>query len=99
MVITYVQVSLSSENVAAFETHIQQITKAAMQLPGCLTSEWYRDPVQENHYTMYGEFESEEAFLNYRKSNVVEMIGRLLIPILLEKPRFKHFRAEIFEQG
>lgn len=99
MVITYVSVSVAPENAAAFETNIRQITEAAMQLPGCLTSEWYRHPTQENHYTMYGEFASEEAFIHYRKSPVVEMIGHLLLPILLEKPRFKHFRAEVFEEG
>jgi len=99
MVLTYVNTKVAPENMAAFEANIRQITVAAMQLPGCLTSEWYRHPTQEGFYTMYSEFESEEAFANYRQSSVVAMIGQLLLPILIQKPQFKHFRAEVFEQG
>jgi hypothetical protein len=48
---------------------------------------------------VYGEFESEDAFAEYRRGPVVKKIGSQLLPLLEARPAFKHFRAIVMEEG
>lgn len=98
-IITYVNAVTSAENAAQFEEKLGQVASAAKHLKGCQKSEWYRNPDPTYHYTMYGEFDSEENFTLYKHSSVVDIIVKQLIPLTASKPEFKHFRAQVFEQG
>ena len=99
MVIIIVKASVKKENVSLFEERLELVANVAKKLDGCNTYEWYEHPKEANSYTVYGEFSSIDTFKKYKKSSVVEMIVDLLIPLMTTKPSFKHFHAEIFEQG
>ena len=99
MIIIYVSVSTPPENTSEFEDRLRRVVDAAKNVEGCLRYEWFKNPDSSNQFTIYGEFDSEENFALYKQSNVVEMIGRQLLPLTMSKPTYKHFRAEVFEQG
>ena len=99
MVIVHVSVATSSENLALFKERLQNVVAAACQQKGCVRYEWYQDTVSDHQFTVYGEFESEESFAFYKKSEVVGMIRKEVLPLTVSKPSYKHFRGEVFEQG
>lgn len=81
------------------EQVLRDVVAQARVESGCCRYEWYRSPDTEREVFIYGEFESEEAFAEYRKGPVVKRIGQELIPLLERRPSFKHFRATVLEEG
>ena len=65
-------------------------------LNGCLEYYWFKDKILPNHYFVYGEFSDMQAFLNYKKSYVVDTIINQLIALTASKPKYKHFEAISF---
>lgn len=98
-IVIYVSATVLPENKEIFETTLTDIVSNARQVIGCLKYQWFVNPDDNNNYIIYGEFDSQENFALYRKSEVVSMIGKHLLPLLKDKPSFKHFRTETFEQG
>jgi len=98
-IVIYVSVIVSSETKEKFTTNLMDIVSGARQIKGCLKYQWFINPDDNNNYIIYGEFDTEENFSRYKKSDVVSNIGKLLLPLLKEKPNFKHFRTRLFEQG
>ena len=98
-IIIYVSATVLPGNKKIFETTLTDIVSKARQAPGCLKYQWFVNPDNNSNYIIYGEFDSKENFALYQKSEVVSMIGKQLIPLLKDKPSFKHFLAENFEQG
>jgi quinol monooxygenase YgiN len=96
-----VQVSVRRrfENVARLEQTLRQVVSEARQASGCLRYDWYRSPDVEREMFIYAEFESDEAFAQYRKGPVVKKIGQQLIPLLEGRPSFKHLSVTVLEQG
>ena len=99
MILIYVHTVTSAERAPALEAMLRRVVAAARRVKGCQTYAWYKDPEADYQYTVYGEFDTEENFRLYKQSQVVEMIVQELIPLTTAKPRYKHFRAEVFEQG
>lgn len=99
MIILYVSVNTTNENRNLFEERLRSIVLLAKNVSGCLKYEWFQDHADNNHFVIYGEFDTEENFSLYRKSEVVRMIGEELLPLLKSKPNFKHIRAEVFEEA
>ena len=97
MVVIYVSVKTNEAIVTKFEDTLRLIVADARNVSGCLKYEWFRRPDASNHFVIYGEFESEEDFAAYHQSPVVERIESELIPMLIEPPSFKHFRATLME--
>ncbi len=75
------------------------IVSLAKQEKGCLKYQWFVNPDNENNFIIYGEFDTKENFLLYRKSEIIQMIGQQLLPLVNGRPSFKHIRGEIFEDG
>jgi quinol monooxygenase YgiN len=94
-----VSVQVLPENKAKIETVLTGIVTRARQLKGCLKYQWFVNPEDIYNYIAFAEFDSEENFALYRKSEIISMIGKQIVPLLKQKPAFKHFRTEIFEQG
>jgi quinol monooxygenase YgiN len=94
----YVSVVVPPENKGKFETNLKHVIDAAKDVKGCLKYQWLINPDDKSNYIIYGEFDTQKNFALYRKSQVVEMIGKQLLPLLKDKPRFKHFQAETFEE-
>ena len=99
MVVIQVSVKAKVESVERFEQVLREVVAEALIGPGCCRYEWYRAPDAEREVFIYGEFESEDVFAEYRKGPVVKRIGEQLIPLLERRPSFKHFRATVLEQG
>lgn len=99
MVVIQVSVKAKTECVEPLERVLREVVAQALSGPGCSRYEWYRSPDAEREVFVYGEFESEEVFAEYRKGPVVKRIGQELIPLLERRPSFKHFRATVLEQG
>lgn len=95
----YVSVVVLQGDKGEFEINLKQVMNAAKAVKGCLKYQWFINPDDNSNYIIYGEFDSQENFALYRKSGVVQMIGKQLLPLLKDKPRFKHFHAETFEEG
>jgi quinol monooxygenase YgiN len=99
VVVIQVSVKAKTESVERFEQILREVVAQAREVDGCRRYEWYRSPDEERAAFVYGEFESEDAFANYRKGPVVKRIGEQLIPLLEARPSFKHFRATVLEQS
>jgi quinol monooxygenase YgiN len=95
----YVSVTVLSETKEKFMTNLVDIVYMARRIKGCLRYQWFINPDDSNNYIIFGEFDTEENFSLYRKSDVVQNIGKVLLPLLKEKPNFKHFRTQLFEKG
>lgn len=99
MVVIEVSVKAKAECVARFEEVLREVAAQALSQPGCGRYEWYRSPDAAREVFIYGEFDSEDVFAEYRKGPVVKRIGQELIPLLERRPSFKHFSATVLEQG
>jgi quinol monooxygenase YgiN len=96
-----VQVSVRSkpENVARLEQTLREVVAEARASSGCLSYDWYRSPDVEREIFVYAEFDTDDAFAQYRKGPVVKKIGEQVIPLLEGRPSFKHLSATVLEQG
>jgi quinol monooxygenase YgiN len=99
VILIQVSVRAKPENLERLQQTLRQVVAEARHSPGCLRYEWYRSPDVEREMFVYAEFDSDEAFAQYRKGPVVKRIGEQLIPLLEARPSFKHFNATILEQG
>ena len=99
MVVIQVAATAKIESGASFEQVLRQVVAEARQCAGCIRYEWFWVPDVERHVFVYGEFESEDAFADYRQGPVVKKIVAQLLPLLEARPTFKHFRATVMEQG
>ncbi len=99
MVILFVDCIVLRENKNQFLKNLRNIVSSAKNEKGCLKYKWFVNPDNDNNFIIYGEFDTEENFLLYGKSEIVQMIGTQLLPLINGKPSFKHIRGEVFEEG
>jgi quinol monooxygenase YgiN len=99
VIVAQVSVRAKPGNVERLEQLLRQVVTEARQLPGCVRYDWYRSPDVEREMFVYAEFDSDEAFAQYRKGPVVKKIGEQLIPLVETRPSFKHFSATVLEQS
>ena len=99
MVVIHVTAIARKEDVQEFEKALHRIAQEAAAMDGCIRYEWYHVPNKQTAYVVYGEFESEHIFEQYRQSNIVKRIGAELIPRLVEKPSFRHYSASLMESS
>jgi quinol monooxygenase YgiN len=99
VIVALVSVRAKPGNVERLEQLLRQVVTEARQLPGCVRYDWYRSPDVEREMFVYAEFDSDEAFAQYRKGPVVKKIGEQLIPLVETRPSFKHFSATVLEQS
>ena len=98
MIVVQVSVRAKPENAERLEPIVRNVVGEARQSTGCVRCDWYRSPDDERDVFVYAEFDSDEAFAQYRKGPVVK-IGEQVIPLLEGRPSFKHFSATVLEQG
>ena len=99
MVVVQVSVRAKPENAERLDPIVRNVVGEARQSAGCVRYDWYRSPDDERDVFVYAEFDSDEAFAQYRKGPVVKKIGEQLLPLLEARPSFKHFRATVLEQS
>src|SRR6516165_5559634 len=99
MIILHVLATYKRDEGLLFEERLRQVVGEATLLPGCTRYEWFRSPRHDCQVFICGEFESEDAFLQYQKGPIVKMIGEQLIPLLAASLTFKHFRAVVLERS
>ena len=99
MIVVQVSVRAKPENAERLEPIVRNVVGEARQSTGCVRHDWYRSPDDERDVFVYAEFDSDEAFAQYRKGPVVKKIGEQLIPLLEGRPSFKHFSATVLEQS
>lgn len=99
MIVVQVSVRAKPDNVERLRRLLREVVTEARQLPGCSRYDWYGSPDTEREMFIYAEFESDDAFAQYRKGTVVKRIGEQLIPLLETRPSFKHFSATVLEQS
>lgn len=99
MIVVQVSVRAKPDNVERLEQLLREIVNEARRLPGCIRYDWYRAPDSERERFAYAEFDSDDAFAQYRQGPVVKKIGEQLVPLLEARPSFKHLSATVLEQG
>lgn len=99
MIVVQVSIRAKPETLAPLEQQLREVVAEARRSAGCLRYDWYRSPDLEREMFVYAEFDSDEAFAQYRQGPVVKKIGERLIPLLEARPSFKHFSATVLEQG
>ena len=100
MVVIFVSATPKEGLSHAFELALDDIARAARQLPGCLSYQWYYTAMpQPRSYITFGEFDSQASFEAYLQSDVVKRIGQMLLPLLEGKPTYKHYQATVFKEG
>jgi quinol monooxygenase YgiN len=99
VIVVQVSVRANPDTVERLEQTLRHVVGEARQTPGCLRYDWYRSPDAEREMFVYAEFDSEVAFVRYRRGPIVKKIGEQLIPLLEAPPSFKHFSATVLEQS
>ena len=99
MIVVQVSVRAKPDDVVRLEQVLREVVAEARQSPGCLSYGWYRSPDAERQIFVYAEFDTDEAFAQYRNGPIVKKIGERLIPLLEGRPSFKHLSATVVEQG
>jgi quinol monooxygenase YgiN len=99
VIVVQVSVRAKPEHAEQLEQILREVAAEARRLEGCTRYEWYRSPDVEGGLFVYAEFDSEEAFADYRRGPVVKKIGEQLIPMLETRPSYKHFSATVIQQG
>lgn len=99
MIVIQVSVRAKPDHMERLEQTLRLVVAEARQAAGCIRYDWYRSPDDEREVFVYAEFDSDEAFAQYRKGPAVKKIGEQLIPLLEARPSFKHFSATVLEQG
>jgi quinol monooxygenase YgiN len=99
VIVVQVSVHAKPDNVERLQHLLRQVVAEARQLSGCGRYDWYRSPDDECQFFVYAEFDSDEAFAQYRKGPIVKKIGEQLIPLLATRPSFKHLSATVLEQS
>lgn len=95
--IIYASLTVQPENADRFKEILWRISDEAGKLPGCLKYDWFNRSDDENIFVIYAEFDTENRYLFYKKSNVLKLINGDLFPLLYGEPVFKHFRACMIE--
>ncbi|HSC28855.1 MAG TPA: putative quinol monooxygenase, partial [Vicinamibacterales bacterium] len=78
MIVVQVSVRAKPGHADQLEQVLREVVNEARQLKGCMRYEWYRSPDVERGVFVYAEFDSEEAFGDYRRGPVVKKIGEQL---------------------
>ena len=99
MIVVQVSVRANPEHAEHLEQILREVVGEARRLEGCMRYEWYRSPDVEGGAFVYAEFDSEEAFADYRTGPVVKKIVDRLIPMLKAPPSYKHFSATVLQQS
>jgi quinol monooxygenase YgiN len=99
VIVVQVSVRAMPDKVERLEQLLREVIAEARALPGCVRYDWYQSPDAERERFIYAEFDSDEAFAQYRKGAVVRKIGEQLLPLLEARPSFKHFSATVLEQS
>lgn len=99
MIVIQVSVRAKPDDMERLEQTLRLVVAEARQAAGCIRYDWYQSPDDEREVFVYAEFDSDEAFAQYRKGPAVKKIGEQLIPLLEARPSFKHFSATVLEQG
>jgi quinol monooxygenase YgiN len=99
VILVQVSVRAKPDHVERLEQTLRHVIAEARPAPGCLRYDWYRSLDAKRERFVYAEFDSEEAFAQYRRGLIVKKIGEQLIPLLEARPSFKHFSATVLEQS
>jgi quinol monooxygenase YgiN len=98
MIVVQVSLRAKPEHAEQLEQILREVVGEARRLEGCTRYEWYRSPDVDRGAFVYAEFDSEEAFADYRTGPVVKKIVEQLIPMLEAPPSYKHFSATLLQQ-
>ena len=99
MIVVQVLARATPENVARLEHTLREVVAEARQSPGCLSYAWYRSPDAEREFLVYAEFDTDEAFAEYRKGPVGRKFVEQVAPLFEGRPSFKLLNAAALKQG
>lgn len=99
MIVVQVSIRSKVEHAERFEQVLREVVGEACQLQGCMRYQWHRSPDVDREVFVYAEFDSDEAFADYRSGPVVKRIVEQLLPLLEAPPSYKHFSAIVLQQG
>jgi len=99
VIVVQVLARAMSENVARLEHTLREVAKEARQSPGCLSYAWFRSPDAEREIFLHAEFDTDEAFAQYRTGPVGKKFVEHVAPLFDGRPSFKLLDATVREQG
>jgi quinol monooxygenase YgiN len=67
VIVIQVSVRAKPDSMERLEQTLRPVVAEARQAAGCIRYDWYRSPDDEREVFVYAEFDSDEAFGQYRK--------------------------------
>jgi quinol monooxygenase YgiN len=86
MLIRIVRMTFQPEEIQPFLDHFEEIKSQIRHFPGCLHLKLLRDPHEENVYSTYSHWESEDDLNKYRKSELFGKVWPLTKSRFAENP-------------
>lgn len=86
MLIRVVRMSFIEEKVGAFLENFEANKEKIRNFPGCHHLELWQDETQQNIFTTYSHWESEDALNQYRDSELFKSVWAVTKPLFAGKP-------------
>jgi len=93
MIVIHVQAKVNPEKRDQFLEQAQRDVQLSRQFQGCVRFNWSEDLMERNTFALYEEWESPEAFTNFKNSEHFKQSGGALMPLLTEKPQGGYYQA------
>lgn len=86
MLIRIVRMTFIEEKVGEFLVNFEQNKEKIRIFPGCQHLELWQDENQQNIFTTYSHWESEDALNQYRDSELFKSVWAVTKPLFAGKP-------------
>ncbi len=97
MIVIRVNTNVKPEKRSEFVAAVQQETAPSKEFVGCVSYVWSENVLKPNQFSLYEEWETQDAFHAYKNSEHFQQIGKAVFPLLVEHPESSYYEAAIFE--
>ncbi|MEV0201017.1 antibiotic biosynthesis monooxygenase [Nonomuraea sp. NPDC050691] len=97
MIIAIVDFDTAAADRAAALAHLDSERDQVRAMPGNLAYQAYASRQDETRVTIVHEWEDEESFAGYLKSDAFARSGEVIRPMMVGAPVSRRFRAELWE--
>ncbi len=98
MIVVHVEASIQAAKRQEFVAQIEKDIQLSGAFAGCVEFEWSEDVTHPNTFTLYEEWETQEAFEAYQKSDHFKQLGGILFPMMADKPKSVYYTAAKIQQ-
>ncbi|MCC7448579.1 MAG: antibiotic biosynthesis monooxygenase [Anaerolineae bacterium] len=95
MIVIRVQAKVAPDKREEFLEQVQRDVRISRQFKGCVAFDWSQDLLEPDTFALYEEWESSEAFNNFKNSEHFKQTGGAIMPLLTQEPKSGYYQANI----